>query len=46
MLFCHLTALYCAGLMDELIKALNEMDEDPKIGAIVVTGSEKVMGSC
>ena len=32
----------CAGLMDELIKALNEMDEDPKIGAIVVTGSEKV----
>ena len=35
----------CAGLMDELIKALNEMDEDPKIGAIVVTGSEKVRSS-
>ena len=32
----------CAGLMDELIRALNQMDEDPKIGAIVVTGSEKV----
>ena len=32
----------CAGLMDELITALNEMDNDPKIGAIVVTGSEKV----
>merc|ERR1712133_175633 len=31
----------CAGLMDEIIKALNEMDEDHKIGAIVVTGSEK-----
>ena len=33
----------CAGLMDELISALNEMDNDPKIGAIVVTGSEKVI---
>ena len=32
----------CAGLMDELIRALNDMDNDPKIGAIVVTGSEKV----
>ena len=32
----------CAGLMDELIKALNEFDNDPKVGAIVVTGSEKV----
>jgi len=31
----------CAGLMDELIKALNEMDNDPTIGAVVVTGSEK-----
>merc|ERR1712179_124900 len=35
----------CAGLMDELIKALNEMDEDPKIGAIVVTGSEKAFAA-
>ena len=33
----------CAGLMDELIKALNDMDNDPKIGAMVVTGSEKVI---
>jgi len=31
----------CAGLMDELIKALNEMDNDPTIGAVVLTGSEK-----
>merc|ERR1719187_1166567 len=35
----------CAGLMDELIKALNAMDEDPKIGAIVVTGSEKAFAA-
>ena len=32
--------------MDELITALNEMDNDPKIGAIVVTGSEKVNIIC
>ena len=32
----------CAGLMDELIQALNTMDSDAKIGAMVVTGSEKV----
>merc|ERR1740129_1143148 len=25
----------CAGLMDELITALNEMDNDPKIGALL-----------
>jgi len=35
----------CAGLMDELITALNEMDNDPKIGAIVVTGSEKAFAA-
>jgi len=35
----------CAGLMDELIKALNEMDNDPKIGAMVVTGSEKAFAA-
>jgi len=35
----------CAGLMDELIRALNDMDEDPKIGAIVVTGSEKAFAA-
>merc|ERR1719145_567040 len=35
----------CAGLMDELIKALNEMDNDPKVGAIVVTGSEKAFAA-
>merc|ERR1719373_891613 len=35
----------CAGLMDELIRALNEFDNDPKIGAIVVTGSEKAFAA-
>merc|ERR1711915_183498 len=35
----------CAGLMDELIRALNIMDSDAKIGAMVVTGSEKVCNS-
>merc|ERR1719382_1680782 len=35
----------CAGLMAELIDALNEMDNDPKIGAIVVTGSEKAFAA-
>merc|ERR1719297_154728 len=35
----------CAGLMDELITALNQMDNDPKIGAIVVTGSEKAFAA-
>jgi 1,4-dihydroxy-2-naphthoyl-CoA synthase len=29
-------------LMDELIQALNDMDNDPTVGAIVLTGSEKV----
>ena len=33
----------CAGLMDELIRALNDFDNDPTVGAIVVTGSEKVI---
>merc|ERR1711962_1838710 len=35
----------CAGLMDELIKALNEMDNDPTIGAVVLTGSEKAFAA-
>lgn len=35
----------CAGLMDELIRALNEMDNDPAIGAIVLTGSEKAFAA-
>jgi len=35
----------CAGLMDDLIKALNEMDEDASIGAIVITGSEKAFAA-
>lgn len=35
----------CAGLMDELIRALNEMDNDPTIGAIVLTGSEKAFAA-
>jgi len=35
----------CAGLMDELIRALNDMDNDPTIGAMVVTGSEKAFAA-
>merc|ERR1711936_1492477 len=35
----------CAGLMDELIRALNDMDNDPTIGAIVLTGSEKAFAA-
>jgi len=35
----------CAGLMDELIRALNDMDNDPAIGAIVLTGSEKAFAA-
>jgi len=31
----------CAGLMSELIEELNKLDEDPQIGAIVLTGSQK-----
>lgn len=35
----------CAGLMDELIKALNEFDNDNSVGAIVLTGSEKAFAA-
>jgi len=35
----------CAGLMEEVIKALNEMDNDPTIGAIVLTGNEKAFAA-
>merc|ERR550525_1853030 len=35
----------CAGLMDELIRALNDFDNDPKVGAIVITGSEKAFAA-
>jgi len=35
----------CAGLMGELIKALNDMDNNPTIGAIVMTGSEKAFAA-
>merc|ERR1719464_374853 len=35
----------CAGLMDELIRALNDFDNDPTVGAIVVTGSEKAFAA-
>jgi len=35
----------CAGLMDELIRALNDMDNDPTIGAMVLTGSEKAFAA-
>jgi enoyl-CoA hydratase/carnithine racemase len=29
-------------LMEELIQALKEFDKDPQVGAIVLTGSDKV----
>lgn len=35
----------CAPLMDELIRALNDMDNDPTIGAMVLTGSEKAFAA-
>ena len=35
----------CAGLKDELIKALNELDGDPKIVAIVITGSQSAFAA-
>merc|ERR1712059_8403 len=31
----------CAGLMAELIEELNKLDENPAVGAIVLTGSKK-----
>lgn len=39
-----LNALF-APLMAELIQALEEMDNDPKIGAIVLTGSDKAFAA-
>lgn len=35
----------CAGLMSELIEELNKIDENPEIGAIVLTGSEKAFAA-
>jgi len=35
----------CGGLMDELALALKGFDEDPEIGAIVLTGSEKAFAA-
>ena len=31
----------CDGLMKEVADALDEFESDPKVGAIVITGSEK-----
>lgn len=35
----------CAGLMDEVAKALNSFDADNNIGAIIITGSEKAFAA-
>jgi len=35
----------CAGLMTELIDELNKLDENPEIGAIVLTGSKKAFAA-
>lgn len=35
----------CAGLMDELVVALTEFDNNPAVGAVVVTGSEKAFAA-
>lgn len=35
----------CDGLMAELRGALSEFDQDPHVGAVVITGSEKVFAA-
>jgi len=35
----------CAGLMSELIEELGKLDNDPSIGAIVLTGSQKAFAA-
>jgi len=35
----------CAGLMDELVTEMSRLDEDPGIGAIVLTGSERAFAA-
>lgn len=31
----------CNGLMKEVINALNQFDNDPNVGSVVITGNEK-----
>lgn len=31
----------CNGLMEEVIKALNQFDNDANVGSVVITGNEK-----
>ncbi|TFK08104.1 brain-specific angiogenesis inhibitor 1-associated protein 2-like protein 2 [Platysternon megacephalum] len=35
----------CDGLMNEMNQALNDFEDDPHIGAIVITGSEKAFAA-
>lgn len=35
----------CQSLMDEMAHATKHFDEDPSIGAIVITGSEKAFAA-
>ncbi|NWH80994.1 ECHM protein, partial [Piaya cayana] len=35
----------CAGLMDELRRALDTLESDPQVGAIVLTGSQKAFAA-
>ena len=35
----------CSPLMDDLLGALNYLDEDPSVGAMVLTGSEKAFAA-
>merc|ERR1712128_233370 len=35
----------CAGLMDELVTEMSRLDEDPGVGAIVLTGSERAFAA-
>ncbi|KFO88651.1 hypothetical protein N320_08517, partial [Buceros rhinoceros silvestris] len=35
----------CGGLMEELSQALEALEKDPQVGAIVITGSEKAFAA-
>ncbi len=35
----------CDGLVNELAKAVNQLDKDEEVGAIVITGSEKAFAA-
>ena len=37
--------MHLAGLMEDLTNALGECDQDPSIGAIVLTGNERAFAA-